>query len=183
MATGPGRQRGRLQRSARSRAHVPAPGLLANDSDPNGDTIFADTFTAPTHGTLTQIVTDGSFIYIPDAGFVGVDTWTYTISDGTNLATGTVTINVTNTAPVAGNDAYSVQEGNTLTVAAPGLLVNDSDADGDTIFAQTFTTPTHGTLTQIVTNGSFIYVPDAGFVGVDTWTYAISATRRAPPVR
>ena len=171
----PVRQRGRLQRAARPRAHDPGARTAGQRHDPNGDTIFADTFTAPTHGTLTQIVTDGSFQYVPDGRvFVGVDTWTYTISDGTNSGTGTVTINVTNAAPVVGNDAYSVQEGNTLTIAAPGLLANDTDPDGDTIFVNTFTAPTHGTLAQIVTDGSFQYVADAGFVGVDTWTYTVS---------
>ena len=80
--------------------------------------------------SLTQ---DGSFTYTPNAGFVGTDSFTYIITDGVLTGQATVTINVTNTAPSAQPDSYSVQEGRMLTIAAPGLLANDSDADGDAV--------------------------------------------------
>lgn len=59
---------------------VPAPGVLANDSDPNGLLLTAMLGTLPSHGTLVLNV-DGSFSYIPAAGFYGTDSFTYAAAD------------------------------------------------------------------------------------------------------
>jgi VCBS repeat-containing protein len=87
-----------------------------------------------------------------------------------NVATVTLTVTTVNDLPVAVADAYGTDEGTTLTVATPGVLVNDTDADGGTLTAILVTSPTHGTLT-LSPNGSFIYVPTAGYHGADTFTY------------
>ena len=72
--------------------------------------------------------------------------------------------------PVAVDDAYSVDENNTLTVlASQGVLVNDSD-DGDTLSAVLATGPLNGSL-NLNPDGSFTYIPDANFNGVDTFSY------------
>lgn len=56
-------------------------GVLANDTDPDGDALTAVTQTAPSHGTL-HLGASGSFIYFPDPEFHGTDTFTYIASDG-----------------------------------------------------------------------------------------------------
>ena len=56
--------------------------MLANDTDPNGDKLTAILDTATSHGVLT-LNADGSFSYLPAAGFVGDDTLSYHDSDGT----------------------------------------------------------------------------------------------------
>lgn len=71
-----------------------ANGVLANDSDPDGDNLFATLQTGPRNGTFIFNV-DGSFSYVPDAGFIGTDTFTYLVNDGTVTRPVTVTINVT----------------------------------------------------------------------------------------
>src|SRR5919112_680356 len=76
---------------------VPAPGVLSNDSDPDGDTMTAQLATGPSHGTLT-LNSDGAFSYTPNADYNGVDSFTYKASDGTadsNVATATITVNPT----------------------------------------------------------------------------------------
>ncbi|HEX7651198.1 MAG TPA: cadherin-like domain-containing protein, partial [Candidatus Paceibacterota bacterium] len=76
-----------------------------------------------------------------------------------------------NTAPVANDDSYSVDQDATLTVnAADGVLANDTDADSDAMTAATSTDVSNGTLT-LNSDGSFTYVPDAGFTGTDSFTY------------
>jgi len=85
-------------------------------------------------------------------------------------AQATVTIDVINTPPVAVDDAYSVNEDNTLYVAAPGVLANDSDADNDPLTAVLVSGPSNGTLT-LNANGSFTYTPDANYNGLDSFTY------------
>ena len=153
---------------------VAAPGLLANDSDPSGNPLTAALVTGPANGTLT-LNPNGSFSYTPKAGFSGADSFTYRDSDGTLLSnTATVALTVTQTVtqqpPVAANDTYTTPQNTTLTVAATGLLANDSDPSGNPLTAALVTGPANGTLT-LNPNGSFSYTPKAGFSGADSFTY------------
>jgi VCBS repeat-containing protein len=77
---------------------------------------------------------------------------------------------VSNTAPAAQGDTYTVDEDTTLNIAAPGVLENDTDADGDPLTAIKATDPVHGDLT-FNGDGSFTYTPVAGFSGSDSFTY------------
>jgi VCBS repeat-containing protein len=149
---------------------VTAPGVLENDSDPTGDSLSATWVSSPAHGTLA-LYRDGSFDYTPDAGFVGTDSFTYQAYDGDLYSEpATVTISVTNTPPVAQDDSYAVQQGQALVVTDPGVLGNDSDAEGDSLTAVLETAPAHGTLT-LNDDGSFTYTPYTGFTGTDSFTY------------
>src|SRR5918993_1070735 len=77
---------------------------------------------------------------------------------------------VTNQAPVAAGDAFSTAEDTVLTVAAPGVLGNDADPDGDPVTAVVVTGPSHGSLT-LNADGSFSYTPAADFAGSDSFNY------------
>ncbi len=87
--------------------NVSAPGVLANDSDPDGDPLSAALGGSNTsNGTLTFFA-DGAFIYQPDLNFTGTDSFTYTANDGTadsNEATVTITIDAANMMHVASID-------------------------------------------------------------------------------
>jgi len=124
-----------------------------------------------THGTLT-LNANGSFAYTPTGEFEGIDTFTYFANDGTvnSQNPATVTIDVGNQKPVANNDAYSVDKNGALNIAAPGVLGNDTDLDGNPLTAVLHNNVTHGTLT-LNANGSFVYTPTLDFEGVDTFTY------------
>lgn len=75
-----------------------------------------------------------------------------------------------NRAPVASAESYAVDESATLTVAAPGVLANDTDADGNTLTVVRVGGPSHGTLTLYV-NGAFTYSPSANYSGTDGFSY------------
>ncbi|HRM67977.1 MAG TPA: PKD domain-containing protein, partial [Thauera phenylacetica] len=150
-----------------------AAGLLANDSDADGDPLQVLNFTPPANGVM-NLFTDGSFTYTPDAAFVGSEVLTYTVSDGTDTRTGTVTIVVENEAPVVQDETYTVHAGDVLTVsAAAGLLANDTDADGDVLRVLNIEAPANGSLNAL-TDGSFTYTPNAAFVGTEVLTYTVS---------
>jgi len=153
--------------------NVAAPGVLGNDSDPDGDPLTAVLLVSATNGALALNL-DGSFSYTPDSDFVGLDTFTYQADDGqvtSNVATVTIVVHeLSNSAPVAGDDEYEVTAGEVLNVAAPGVLANDSDPDGDPLTAVLLVSTTNGALTLNL-DGSFSYTPDSGFVGIDTFTY------------
>jgi VCBS repeat-containing protein len=73
---------------------VPAPGVLANDSDPDADPLTAVLVTGPAHGQLS-LAANGSFTYTPDTNFTGLDTFTYQAYDGLDTSDPvTVTITV-----------------------------------------------------------------------------------------
>ncbi|MGB0087917.1 MAG: cadherin-like domain-containing protein, partial [Planifilum fulgidum] len=154
---------------------VPAPGVLTNDTDPNGDPLTAQLVTGPANGTLT-FNSDGSFVYTPNAGFTGTDTFTYQASNGVSrslVATVTITVNATNQPPVANDDSYTTDVDTPLTVPAPGVLANDTDPNGDPLTAQLVDGPANGTLV-LNPDGSFTYTPDTGFSGTDSFTYQAS---------
>src|SRR5258708_39216638 len=117
--------------------NVSAPGLLANDSDVDGDSLNALLVGQPTHGSLT-LNSNGSFSYTPATNYNGTDSFTYKANDGkadSNVATVTITVTAVNDPPVAANDSYSTAEDTALTVSAPGVLGNDTDVDGDPLTA------------------------------------------------
>src|SRR5436853_6335779 len=68
--------------------------------------------------------------------------------------------------------SYSTNEDTVLTIAAPGVLGNDTDVDGDALTAIVVAAPTHGTLT-LNANGSVSYTPAANYNGPDSFTYKI----------
>ena len=154
---------------------VDAPGILGNDSDIEGDPLATSLVSGPSHGALT-LNADGSLSYTPEANFNGADSFTYMVNDGSaDSEAATVTINVTavNDGPVAVNDAYTMDEDTTLTLAAPGILGNDTDPDGDTLSASLVSGPSHGTLT-LNADGSVSYTPEVNFNGTDSFTYLAS---------
>ncbi|MHC5538635.1 tandem-95 repeat protein, partial [Singulisphaera rosea] len=152
---------------------VSAPGVLANDSDPNGDKITATLVAGPANGTVV-LNADGSFTYTPKANFWGADSFTYSANDGTlnsTAATATITVNHVNQPPTAVDDRYAVAKGVALTIpAATGVLANDTDIDKDTLSVVIGRGQSRGNLT-LNPDGSFTYTPIGAYIGTDTFTY------------
>ncbi len=142
-------------------------GVLANDVGLLGGTT-AVLDGGPSHGDLT-LRSNGGFTYVPDGGFVGTDTWTYRPSGLLTLPT-TVTIQVRNTAPVAADDGYDAVTGVRLSVGAPGVLANDSDAEADGLRAELVDGGGNGSL-DLASNGSFTYKSGGSFAGTISFTY------------
>jgi VCBS repeat-containing protein len=155
--------------------NVAAPGVLANDTDADGDSLTAVLVSGPTNGSLT-LNTDGTFSYTHNGSETTSDSFTYKANDGTadsNVATVSITVTPVNDAPVAVNDAYTTAEDTPLTVAAPGVLTNDSDAEGTPLTAVLASSPGNGSL-ALNADGSFTYTPRAGFSGSDSFSYRAS---------
>jgi len=147
-----------------------APGVLSNDTDPQGATLTALRVSGPVHGTLT-LNANGSFIYTPMENYVGSDSFTYMANDGTaNSNVATVIVLVQSQPPVAVNDTYRTNSNTVLSQAAPGVQSNDADPQGLSLTTQLLSDPAHGTLI-LNANGSFVYTPTVNYVGSDSFTY------------
>lgn len=150
---------------------------LANDSDPDGDAL---TITAVTQGANGSVSFTGSGAsYQPNNGFVGVDTFSYTISDSFGAsATATVTVNVTaapvstvNRRPIAQADAIKVVLDSTVTIP---VLSNDSDPDGDALNITSFKQARRGYITN---TGKELIFKAGSRTGTESITYTISDGR------
>jgi len=151
---------------------ITAPGVLVNDTDVEGNGLTAILVSGPAHGSLS-LNADGSFIYTPEADYTGTDSFTYKANDGemdSGVATVTITITGVNDGPVAVDDAYTTEEDTELVIVAPGVLVNDSDMEGNGLTAILVSGPAHGSL-SLNADGSFIYTPEADYTGTDSFTY------------
>jgi VCBS repeat-containing protein len=154
--------------------NVPAPGVLRNAGDVDGDPLSAVVAVGPAHGSLV-LDPAGSLTYTPNPNFNGSETFTYRASDGTatsSLATVTIFVFSVNDVPVAGDDSYSTAEDTVLEVVAPGTLGDDADPDGQLGLAFLDAGPSHGDLV-FGYDGSFTYTPDPDFHGSDSFTYHV----------
>ncbi|MEZ2318435.1 MAG: esterase-like activity of phytase family protein, partial [Microcoleus sp.] len=104
------------------------PSVLINDTDSDLlDKLTPTLVTGPTNGTIAFNPL-GEFTYTPKAGFVGIDTFTYSVSDGAATVPATVNINVTNSPPQPQPDTYIVLHDKILN-GLPSVLINDTDSD------------------------------------------------------
>jgi len=145
--------------------------VLANDSDVESSDLQAVLIRGAAHGRVI-LASDGTFSYIPDAGFYGIDQFTYATSDGSALSeTSTVTLSVAR-LPTAEGDDFAVIANTPLLVSNGGVLNNDNPADGDIGQVELVSGPAHGTL-RLQSNGAFIYTPHADYVGQDSFSYRV----------
>ncbi len=158
--------------------NLASPGVLGDDTDPNGGLLSAVLATSPANGALT-LNADGSFIYIPNTNYFGMDSFTYQASNGVLLspaATVTMTVKQVAIAPKAADQSYSVQENGTLAVTPPGLLLNSQNPNNGAISVFVVSPPQHGTFTVAPNNnGSFTYQPSSNYSGSDSFTYYLQA--------
>ncbi len=149
--------------------------LIANDTDADGSVLSLVSFGQPAQGSLIDNG-DGTLSYTPAQGFVGVDSFSYTINDDQAEASATAYIGVSeagNTAPTGLTDSASTSEGTPVTV---DVLANDSDADGDTLSIAGFSSGQNGQVSESPA-GELVYTPDQDFSGNDSFTYFVTDGR------
>jgi len=149
--------------------------VLSNDTDTENDVLTAVAQTIATaNGGAVGLAADGTFTYTPADNFNGVDSFTYTVTDGEQMDTATVTLNITavNDAPEAADDTFF---GNEDEVITGNILANDSDLDGDalSVVADTIVTANGGSIV-LAADGTFTYTPAANFNGIDSFIYEVS---------
>ncbi len=152
--------------------------VLRNDTDPNGDDLRIEDFTASTEQSGTVTRAGDGLEYTPKPGFRGVDTFTYLATDGDRSDRGTVTFGVSNRAPVADADAASTD---TNTAIRIDVLRNDTDEDGDVLAPEIAAQPENGSA-SVNGDGTITYTPNDGFKGEDPFTYTVTDGDRSSGV-
>jgi len=146
--------------------------ITLTGSDPDDTPILNFTIVDnPINGTLGTLIqippTSANVTYAPDAGFMGFDSFTFNVNNGTYVSTsGTVTVNV-NDPPIAVDDTATTQEETATTI---DVLQNDSDPDGDPFTV--FSVDTTGTIGSVINNiNNVTYTPPLDFFGIDIFSY------------
>jgi len=150
-------------------------GLLANDSDVDGDSLSVELVDSPMHGQV-QVASNGSLVYQPVASFVGLDSFRYAASDQVARSVATVSLRVGitgNRPPVAMGERFTIDEDARLSSAEVGLLTaNDFDPDGDPLTLTLVNGPSNGVLE--LNGAQFSYQPAPNWFGSDQFSYRIS---------
>ncbi|MCE8546801.1 tandem-95 repeat protein [Ruegeria pomeroyi] len=156
--------------------------VFSNVSDVDGDDLEIVSVSTAGSGTVVVMnngtpgdTTDDFITYQPSADFNGVESISYTVSDGnggSDTGTITVTVEAVNDPPVANDDTFNGTEDQPITGS---VLTNDTD-DGDInpapLVVSSYTQPGNGTVT-VASNGSFTYTPSQNFSGQDSFTYTV----------
>jgi large repetitive protein len=157
--------------------------LLTGDSPgPNesGQTLTITSVTQGAGGTAT--LGASAITFTPSPNYNGPAHFFYTVTDNgttngnpdpkTRTARVNVTVSSVNDAPVAEDDSYTVNEDTVLTVAAPGVLGNDTDESAAAMSATKTSNPAGGVVT-LNSNGSFTFTPNANVNGTQSFTYTV----------
>jgi hypothetical protein len=149
-------------------------GLFATDAE--GDVITYRVVTSPTHGVLTG---DAPYLtYTPEPGYAGNDSLIFEARDAQGAVTSAeiaIVVKESNTAPIAGAQTLSVTQDSAL-----GIMLGADDADNDALRFVIVKSPEYGDLSG--SGAEWVYLPDAGFVGTDAFTFKVNDGSADSPV-
>ncbi|MDO9219860.1 MAG: Ig-like domain-containing protein [Thiobacillus sp.] len=180
----------------RGTLNIAAPGILANDSDPDaGDTLSAVNFGAltPSGGTLVRNA-NGSFSFTPPLAYTGTKSFSYQAQDSSSATSNVATVSITviaNRPPLAVDDTVAAPVRRSTPPYVPvviSVLVNDSDPDtaidpANVINPASVTissAPNKGGSVVVNANGTIAYTPRLNFRGTETFRYRVQDTYITP---
>ncbi len=149
--------------------------ILDNDTDANGNSTIDPTKVTikglPQNGTITSDEVAGRVIYRPNAGFVGSDSFLYTVKDNFGAESNTAVVTITISAKPVGTDDAMITLSNVP--VSTNVKTNDITQTGTTVVKKT--EPAHGTVT-VNTTGPVTYVPATDYHGFDSFIYTLKNT-------
>ncbi|MEX2187284.1 MAG: Ig-like domain-containing protein [Pirellulales bacterium] len=152
-----------------------ARGVTINDADAENSPLIAQLVDPPQHGTVV-LEPSGRFTYTPDLDYYGADSFTYTVTDsGTPPATSlpaTVHLTITPVPDTLAAAADTFETDEDVPILDGNVLANDSSEDGP-LAAALFEQAAHGEV-ALLSDGTFAYLPDANYFGVDSFRYRVT---------
>ena len=160
--------------------------VLANDTDPDGKLLTIASVSTPNYGTTS--IEWSKVRYTPDAHFYGTDSFSYTVTNGTETDTAKVTITVisVNDAPIAVADVVATTQGTpvSFTLKATDVDVDPSAVGEYGLVFEIVDGPAHGELSGDLTAVTYAlpdtasvevtYTPEPEFAGTDSITFSVT---------
>jgi hypothetical protein len=145
--------------------------VYPSSSDADADDLTRTVLTQPAHGTVAWDDAYGGFVYTnSDPTFIGVETFTYRVSDGYGgTATGTVTITLTNEPPEGDADVEMSASAQGPVYIGPDVW----DPDNDDLTVTSVTQPSAGSVSPDASGAGVTYFPPSGFTGTVTFSYTV----------
>ncbi|PMH76787.1 tandem-95 repeat protein [Vibrio cyclitrophicus] len=140
--------------------------LLAGATDIDGENLSVESVNYEgTDGVFTDNG-DGTYTFAPNENFNGNVDLTYDVSDGTDVVSANIDVQVVpiNDVPVAGTTAYSVEEDGSITLSDTQLLANSSDVEGEVFVSDVSYSGTDGVFTDNG-DGTYTFAPNENFNG------------------
>ncbi|MEZ9955961.1 polymer-forming cytoskeletal family protein [Vibrio cyclitrophicus ZF170] len=140
--------------------------LLAGATDIDGENLSVESVNYEgTDGVFTDNG-DGTYTFAPNENFNGNVDLTYDVSDGTDVVSANIDVQVVpiNDVPVAGTTAYSVEEDGSITLSDTQLLANSSDVEGEVFVSDVSYSSTDGVFTDNG-DGTYTFAPNENFNG------------------
>jgi len=158
--------------------------VVANDTDPDGNPLTIASVSDPEHGTAS--IEGNQIRYTPDPDYCGTDSFSYTVSDGSDTDTAEVRVTVTciNDAPDAVDDVRTTQQETpvSFTLRATDVDVDPSFPEAHPLTFSILSGPSHGVVSGDLTLVTYefpdiatvymTYTPAEGYVGVDSITFS-----------
>ena len=142
-------------------------------TDPDSSTLTYELVANSAVGGAVSInSTTGAYSFTPATNFNGTGSFQFTANDGSLTSSPTavtITVAAVNDAPVAVADSASTNEGTPVLI---NVLANDTDVDGNLLAIASVGSAVNGTV--LIENGQVRYLPNAGFIGSDSFIYSIS---------
>lgn len=152
--------------------------LSASEANSN-PLVFAVTV-QPAHGTVAVTPSSGGFVYTPDSGYIGKDSFDFTVTDTVaSLTSSTATVSIAILSTASSSGAVPLANGATLSMYANQPLtgtLSAVDANKNPLSYAIATKPVHGKVTVTPATGAFTYTPAAGYVGKDSFTFTATDT-------
>jgi hypothetical protein len=141
--------------------------VLGPDVDADGETLTYALVSSPAHGVAEVDGTGAT--YTPEQDFNGTDSFVFSVTDGTSVVMGTITVDVTpvNDAPVADDQSVVTDEDTPVVIT-----LTASDVDGDDLAFTVTTAPQHGTL-DTTSGPAPAYTPDQDYFGPDAFVFTV----------
>ncbi|MDL5028942.1 tandem-95 repeat protein [Vibrio sp. TMPB1044] len=140
--------------------------LLAGATDIDGDDLSVESVNYEgTDGVFTDNG-DGTYTFAPNENFNGNVDLTYDVSDGIDVVSANIDVQVVpiNDVPVAGTTSYSVEEDGSITLSDAQLLANSSDVEGEVFVSDVSYSGTDGVFTDNG-DGTYTFSPNENFNG------------------
>jgi hypothetical protein len=156
---------------------IAASTLLALDSDPNNLALSVSSVSSPTNGTVAFNSATGAITFTPTASYTGSAGFSYTVSDTAGLTTSaSVALTVNAPAPpvVNADSGFIATENQALSIAASGLLANDTDPNGLALSLSGVSNPSNGTVSFNAATNMVIFTPTTDYVGPASFTYTVA---------